>query len=45
MNAYSVNDVVQFIGVSYISIQAGSNHRPDTNPSFWTLLADKGSNR
>src|SRR5207237_967916 len=41
--AYAVNDAVQYSGAGYISIQAGTNHQPDTSPTFWTLLADKGS--
>ena len=37
--AYAVNDGVQYNGSSYISIQAGTNHTPDTSPTFWNLLA------
>src|SRR5262249_34354823 len=40
---YSINDAVQYNGASYISIQAGSNHEPDTSPTFWSLLADRGA--
>src|SRR5262249_44373354 len=41
--AYSVNDAVAYNGASYISIQPGTGHQPDTSTSFWSLLADKGS--
>src|SRR5207253_3210861 len=41
--AYALNDAVQFSGAGYISIQAGTNHQPDTSPTFWSLLADKGA--
>src|SRR5207244_3714516 len=38
-----MNDAVAYNGTSYISIQAGANHQPDTSSSFWNLLADKGA--
>jgi hypothetical protein len=41
--AYAVNDGVQFNGTSYISIQAGTGHQPDTNPTFWNVLAQTGA--
>src|SRR5262249_60857933 len=40
--AYAVNDAVAYNGTSYFSIQAGTNHQPDTSSSFWTVLAQKG---
>src|SRR5262249_2122546 len=33
--AYTLNDTVQYNGASYIAIQAGTNHQPDTSSSFW----------
>ena len=41
--AYHMNDAVAYNGSSYLSIQAGTNHQPDTNASFWTLLAQTGA--
>jgi hypothetical protein len=41
--AYAVNDAVQFGGASYISIQAGAGHEPDTSPTFWSLVAQAGA--
>ena len=41
--AYNLNDAVAYNGSSYLSIQAGTNHQPDTNASFWTLLAQTGA--
>ena len=41
--AYDLNDAVAYNGSSYISIQAGTNHQPDTSSSFWTSLAQKGA--
>ena len=41
--AYAVNDAVAYNGSSYIGIQAGTNHAPDTSGTFWTLLAQVGS--
>jgi hypothetical protein len=42
-SAYAVNDAVQFAGTSYISLQAGTGHEPDTSPAFWSLLAQAGA--
>ena len=42
---YALNDAVQFNGSSYISLQAGTGHEPDTSPTFWSLLAQQGSGR
>src|SRR5437867_4435871 len=39
---YAVNDAVAYNGTSYLSIQAGTNHPPDTSTSFWSELAQKG---
>jgi hypothetical protein len=41
--SYAVHDAVAYNGSSYISIQAGSNHDPETSSTFWTLLAQVGS--
>jgi hypothetical protein len=41
--AYAVSDAVNFNGSSYVSIQAGTNHQPDTSPSFWSSLAQEGA--
>ncbi len=41
--AYAVNDAVQFNGTSYINLQAGTGHEPDTSPTFWSLLAHAGA--
>ncbi|HEY2384972.1 MAG TPA: hypothetical protein VGK48_27675, partial [Terriglobia bacterium] len=41
--AYAVNDAVAFNGTSYISIQAGTGHQPDTSAAFWTPLAQQGA--
>jgi hypothetical protein len=38
---YALNDAVQFNGTSYISLQASNlNQEPDTNPAFWSVLAE-----
>ena len=42
--AYVVDDAIAYNGSSYISIQAGTNHEPDTSPLFWTLLSQAGTN-
>ena len=41
--AYALNDAVEFDGSSYISIQAGTGNQPDTSPTFWDLMAQKGT--
>jgi len=38
-----VNNAVAYNGSSYIAIQAGTNHEPDTSSAFWTLLAQVGT--
>ena len=44
--AYSVSDVVQHLGSSWIAIQAGTNHEPPTLPTtanaYWELVTAKG---
>jgi hypothetical protein len=40
---YALNDAVQFNGTSYIGIQAGTGHEPDTSPTFWSVLALMGA--
>jgi len=42
-SAYAINDAVAYNGSSYIGIQAGTNHEPDISPTFWTVLAQVGS--
>src|SRR5208283_82540 len=42
--AYAVDNAIAYNGSSYISIQAGTNHEPDTSPLFWTLLSQAGNN-
>lgn len=41
--AYFVNDVVSFAGSSYISIQDGTNKNPGSQPTYWQVLAAKGT--
>jgi hypothetical protein len=41
--AYVVNDAAQFNGTTYMSIQAGTGHEPDTSPTFWSVLAQVGA--
>jgi hypothetical protein len=41
--AYIVNDAVQYNGSSYIAILAGTNKQPDTQTTYWNLVALKGS--
>jgi len=41
--AYAVKDAVSYGGSSYIATQAGTNQQPNTNPSSWSLLAQKGA--
>ncbi len=40
---YSVHDLVYYAGSSYVAIQAGINQQPDTQTSYWALLAKQGS--
>lgn len=41
--AYAVNDVTTYSGSAYVSLQnANTNQQPDTSPTFWTILAQKG---
>lgn len=40
---YAVNDCVQYNGSGYVCIQAGSNKQPDTQPTYWDLLVQKGA--
>ncbi len=40
--AYAVNDEASYGGSSYIAIVAGTNHEPDTSPSYWNVVAAKG---
>lgn len=42
---YSVNDVVQFNGGSYISIRENNfNYRPDWSTGYWSVVAQPGEN-
>jgi len=36
--AYAINDGVTFSGNTYVAIQAGTNHQPDTSPLYWVLM-------
>lgn len=40
--AYVLDDAVAYNGASYICIQAGTGKQPDTNPTYWAILAQKG---
>ena len=40
--AYVVDDVVEYNGSSYVSIQDGTNQQPDTATTYWKLMAAKG---
>lgn len=41
--AYAVDDAVNYLGTSYVAIQAGTNHTPDpAGTAFWEVLAAKG---
>lgn len=42
--SYVVNDMVTYTGSSYISILAGTNQNPATANTYWTVLAQAGSN-
>jgi hypothetical protein len=39
---YAVDEVVEYNGSSYIAIQAGINKQPDTETTYWELMAQKG---
>lgn len=41
-SSYVPSDVVFYSGSSYVATQASSNKQPDTNASFWSLLAQQG---
>lgn len=41
-STYSKNDVVSYNGSSYAASQSHSNQTPDTSPSYWTLISQKG---
>lgn len=41
---YSNGDVVIYNGLSYVSIQLGSNQQPDTQTSYWTVMGNSGFN-
>ncbi len=40
--AYALNDVAIYSGVSYVAILAGTNHQPDSSPTYWTELGGTG---
>jgi hypothetical protein len=42
VTAYAVDDVVTKSGTSYISIQAGTNKDPSSEPTYWSVYAAKG---
>lgn len=39
---YTARDVVTYNGSSYVAIASGSNKTPDTQTSFWSLMAAAG---
>lgn len=41
--AYAINDVTSFSGSSYIATAAGTNQEPDTQTTFWSLVAAAGA--
>jgi hypothetical protein len=41
--AYVVNDLVYYAGSSYVSILAGTGQQPDIQPTYWSLVAQKGA--
>lgn len=41
--AYTIGDAVSRLSQSYISILAGTNHPPESSPTYWQLLAGGGS--
>jgi len=41
--AYTVNDVVTYNGSSYVAKASTTNEAPDSNPTKWQLLAQKGN--
>lgn len=43
LHAYAVDDTVSFGGSTYVCIQAGTGHQPDTSPLYWNLMAQKGA--
>jgi hypothetical protein len=43
LTTYSLNDVVSYNGSSYGAVLSGTNHQPDTSPTFWTLIASGGA--
>jgi predicted RecA/RadA family phage recombinase len=38
-NTYAIGDAVSYSGSSYIAVQAGSNKEPDTQTTYWNVLA------
>ena len=41
---YSINDVVEYQGSSWVAILLNQgNYPPSTNPTYWNLIASKGS--
>lgn len=40
--AYAVNEVVSYLGSSYIAIQSGTGQTPSSSPTYWTQLVAKG---
>lgn len=41
--SYASNDAIAYNGSSYIATASSTNKQPDTNPSFWNLLAQAGA--
>lgn len=40
---YAIGDIVEYNGSSYAAILAGTNHQPDSSPTYWELLAEMGA--
>lgn len=40
---YAVDDTCSFNGSTWVSILGGINHPPDVSPTYWNLMAQKGT--
>lgn len=40
--AYKVNDVVNYLGSSYVAVAASTGMTPSSSPAYWGLLAKEG---
>lgn len=41
--SYITNDIVARLGVLYIALQSGSNHAPESSPTYWQVLLQGGN--